>query len=94
MTVEKVDKPTLMIGKHVSGTGIGAVRNWGRNVVLWNLAADSTFEPHTNKGGCAICGERSPSKAMKSRAIGVLHHRAFFQACAGGVASHRLESAG
>ena len=55
MTVEKVDKPTLMTGKHVSGTVIGAVRNWSRNVVLRNLAADSTFEPHTNNGGCAIC---------------------------------------
>jgi hypothetical protein len=55
MAVEKVDKPTLMIGKHVSGTVIGAVRNWSRNVVLWNLAADSTFEPHTNNGGCPIC---------------------------------------
>jgi hypothetical protein len=33
MAVEKMDKPTLMIGKHVSGTVIGAVRNWSRNVV-------------------------------------------------------------
>lgn len=50
-----MDKPTLMIGKHVSGTVIGAVPNWSRNLMLWNLAADPTFEPHTNNGGCAIC---------------------------------------
>jgi len=34
---------------------IGATRNWSRNVILWNLAADSRFEPHTANGGCASC---------------------------------------
>jgi glucosylceramidase len=55
MAVEPSDKPTLLIAKHVSGTAIGAVRNWSRNVLLWNLAANSKFEPHTNNGGCPIC---------------------------------------
>jgi glucosylceramidase len=55
MAVERSDKPTLLIAKHVSGTVIGAVRNWSRNVLLWNLAADSKFEPHTDNGGCPIC---------------------------------------
>jgi glucosylceramidase len=55
MAVEKTDKPTLLIAKHVSGTVIGALRNWSRNVLLWNLAADSKFEPHTDNGGCPIC---------------------------------------
>jgi glucosylceramidase len=55
MAVEKTDKPTLLIAKHVSGTPIGALRNWSRNVLLWNLAADAKFEPHTNNGGCPIC---------------------------------------
>lgn len=55
MAVEKTDKPTLLIAKHVSGTMIGAVRNWSRNVLLWNLAADSKFEPHTDNGGCPVC---------------------------------------
>ena len=55
MAVEKTDKPTLLIAKHVSGTVIGAVRNWSRNVLLWNLAADSKFEPHTDNGGCPVC---------------------------------------
>jgi len=55
MAVEKTDKPTLLIAKHVSGTVIGAIRNWSRNVLLWNLAADSKFEPHTNNGGCPVC---------------------------------------
>src|SRR6185437_9396642 len=34
---------------------IGAMRNWSRNVILWNLAADAKFEPHTDNGGCAFC---------------------------------------
>jgi glucosylceramidase len=55
MAVEHSDQPTLLIAKHVSGTVVGAVRNWSRNVLLWNLAADSKFEPHTDNGGCPIC---------------------------------------
>ncbi|HZY63983.1 MAG TPA: glycoside hydrolase family 30 beta sandwich domain-containing protein, partial [Edaphobacter sp.] len=34
---------------------IGATRNWSRNVLLWNLAADPQFGPHTNDGGCTMC---------------------------------------
>lgn len=34
---------------------IGATRNWSRNVVLWNLAADPNNKPHTDDGGCGMC---------------------------------------
>jgi glucosylceramidase len=34
---------------------IGATRNWSRNVLLWNLAADPQNGPHTNNGGCTGC---------------------------------------
>lgn len=34
---------------------IGAMRNWSRNVLLWNLAADPRNGPHTNNGGCPVC---------------------------------------
>jgi glucosylceramidase len=34
---------------------IGAVRNWSRNVILWNLAADPQNKPHTDNGGCSMC---------------------------------------
>lgn len=34
---------------------IGATRNWSRNVLLWNLAADPNNNPHTNNGGCTMC---------------------------------------
>lgn len=34
---------------------IGATRNWARNVLEWNLAADPQFNPHTDDGGCTMC---------------------------------------
>jgi glucosylceramidase len=33
---------------------IGATRNWSRNVLEWNLAADPNQDPHT-EGGCTQC---------------------------------------
>lgn len=40
---------------HVKNLIVGATRNWSRNVLEWNLAADENFEPHTNDGGCTSC---------------------------------------
>jgi glucosylceramidase len=34
---------------------VGATRNWARNVLEWNLAADPQFNPHTDQGGCTMC---------------------------------------
>lgn len=34
---------------------VGATRNWARNVLEWNLAADPQFNPHTDDGGCTMC---------------------------------------
>jgi glucosylceramidase len=34
---------------------IGAMRNWSRTVLLWNLAADEHLGPHTSNGGCPVC---------------------------------------
>lgn len=45
----------LAIAKPVARVMIGATRNWSRNVLLWNLAADSHFGPHTGNGGCPVC---------------------------------------
>jgi len=39
---------------HVSNLLIGATRNWCRNVLEWNLAADAVYGPHTT-GGCTTC---------------------------------------
>lgn len=40
---------------HVSTLIIGAPRNWSKNVLEWNLAADQNYNPHTDKGGCTSC---------------------------------------
>lgn len=39
---------------HVKNLLIGATRNWCRNVLEWNLAADPQQNPHT-EGGCTAC---------------------------------------
>lgn len=39
---------------HVQNLIIGAMRNWSKIVLEWNLAANADYEPHTN-GGCSTC---------------------------------------
>lgn len=39
---------------HTKNLIIGATRNWSKNVLEWNLAADPSNGPHTN-GGCTAC---------------------------------------
>ncbi|PLW95631.1 MAG: glucosylceramidase [Marinilabiliales bacterium] len=39
---------------HMQNLIIGAPRNWCKNVLEWNLAANSNLEPHTS-GGCTEC---------------------------------------
>jgi glucosylceramidase len=55
MAVGSGNAPRLPIAHPVQETFIGATRNWSRNVLLWNIAANSKFEPHTNDGGCVGC---------------------------------------
>jgi glucosylceramidase len=43
------------LSKPVARIIIGTTRNWSKNVLLWNLAADPSFGPHTNDGGCSGC---------------------------------------
>jgi len=40
---------------HTKHLVIGATRNWSRNVLEWNLAADPQYGPHTDDGGCTLC---------------------------------------
>jgi glucosylceramidase len=54
--VVQFDKSELMnIASPVSSIIIGATRNWCRNVLEWNLAADPDFKPYTDRGGCSMC---------------------------------------
>lgn len=43
------------IASHITRLTIGATRNWSRNVIEWNLAADPNSNPHTDRGGCSSC---------------------------------------
>jgi glucosylceramidase len=39
---------------HLKNVITGAMRNWSRNVIEWNLANDPNYGPHT-QGGCNLC---------------------------------------
>lgn len=55
MVVDRPGDANLEIASPVKDLIVGAPRNWSRNVLLWNLAADPNFGPHTNNGGCPVC---------------------------------------
>lgn len=40
---------------HTEQLIIGASRNWCKTVLEWNLASDTKYEPHTDRGGCTSC---------------------------------------
>jgi len=50
-----VEDRGFRIAAQVNRLIIGATRNWSRNVLLWNLAADKDNNPHTDNGGCTMC---------------------------------------
>jgi glucosylceramidase len=52
---ERPHSPTLGIDAPEASVVIDSTRNWCRNVLLWNLAADPNAGPHTNDGGCDFC---------------------------------------
>lgn len=47
--------PKRSLDDHVADLVVGATRNWSRNVLEWNLASDSNYQPHTDRGGCDSC---------------------------------------
>lgn len=55
MIVERPGGATIGIAAAVKRMIIDTTRNWSRNVVLWNLAADPNNDPHTDNGGCSMC---------------------------------------
>ncbi|CAN5313490.1 ricin-type beta-trefoil lectin domain protein [soil metagenome] len=65
---------------HVNNLIIGATRNWSRNVLEWNLAADPGYNPHT-VGGCSTClGAITVSGTSITRNVGyyIIGHAARF----------------
>ena len=56
MTVDRSGGPvSRQIASSVKRMLIDIPRNWSRNVILWNLAADPEANPHTGNGGCPFC---------------------------------------
>ncbi len=55
MITEKPASPDIDIASKVERMIIHTTRNWTRNVILWNLAADPLNDPHTDNGGCSMC---------------------------------------
>lgn len=55
MVVERPGSRTIAIAQQVKRLIIGCARNWSKNVILWNLAADKNNDPHTDNGGCTMC---------------------------------------
>src|SRR5271169_4455020 len=67
----------LGIAEPVRSVMIGATRNWCRNVLLWNLAADPLNGPHTDNGGCTGCSGAitlNGDSASKNVAYYVVEH--------------------
>ena len=55
MVVQFEDTGKINISHPVSDVIIGAMRNWCRIVLEWNLAAGADFKPYTERGGCSMC---------------------------------------
>jgi glucosylceramidase len=55
MVIDEDGDKKLHVASPVQSLIIGATRNWSRNVLLWNLAADPENKPHTDNGGCTMC---------------------------------------
>jgi glucosylceramidase len=55
MVTERPDDKNINIAAQVKRLIVGTTRNWSKNVILWNLAADPNNDPHTDNGGCSMC---------------------------------------
>lgn len=55
MVIENPNDKEINIINPVRRLIIGATRNWSRNVLEWNLAADPENKPFTDRGGCPMC---------------------------------------
>src|SRR5882757_8781985 len=52
---DRTGATSMNVAHPVARVMIGVTRNWSKNVLLWNLAADPQAGPHTDNGGCPVC---------------------------------------
>lgn len=55
MVTERTGDANIAIMAQVKRLIITTTRNWSKNVILWNFAADPNNDPHTDNGGCSMC---------------------------------------
>lgn len=55
MLTERPGSEMINIAAPVKRLIIDVTRNWSKNVILWNYAADPLNDPHTDNGGCSMC---------------------------------------
>lgn len=55
MLTERPGTETINIASAVRRLIVDISRNWSKNCVLWNYAADPQNDPHTDNGGCSMC---------------------------------------
>jgi glucosylceramidase len=55
MLTERPNSPDINIAVAVRRLIIDVMRNWSKNTIFWNFAADPLNDPHTDNGGCSMC---------------------------------------
>ena len=55
MLIERPGSQTINIAPSVRRLIVDVTRNWSKNTILWNFAADPLNDPHTDNGGCSMC---------------------------------------
>jgi len=81
MIVERPGSPRIDIAAQVKRMIVDVTRNWSRNVILWNFAADPLNDPHTDDGGCSMCQGAvtiENDKVTKNLAYYVIAHASKF----------------
>ncbi|NDV56018.1 glucosylceramidase [Parabacteroides sp. 52] len=81
MIVERPGSPHIAIAAQVKRMIVDVTRNWSRNVILWNFAADPLNDPHTDDGGCSMCQGAvtiDGDKVTKNLAYYVIAHASKF----------------
>jgi glucosylceramidase len=81
MITERPGSERIEIAAQVKRMIIDVTRNWSRNVILWNFAADPLNDPHTDDGGCPMCQGAvtlDGDKVTKNLAYYVIAHASKF----------------
>lgn len=55
MLTERPSSDMIHVAASVKRLVVDVARNWSKNSVLWNFAADPLNDPHTDNGGCSMC---------------------------------------